>query len=68
MEVVCLILGPTKPCSHAFWVWTSLHLLSFLLEIFFIILVIYYDKNWTDTTSCETADNAVSEIENRHHL
>ena len=22
----------------------------------------------TDTTSCGTADNAVSEIENRHHL
>ena len=30
--------------------------------------IIYYDKHWTDTTSCETADNAVSEIENRHHL
>ena len=33
MEVVCLILGPTltsQPCSHAFWVLTSLHLPSFL--------------------------------------
>ena len=31
MEVVCLILGPmlaSQPCSHAFWVLTSLHLLS----------------------------------------
>ena len=38
MEVVCLILGPTsayQPCSHAFWVLTSLHLLSFLLKMFF---------------------------------
>ena len=47
MEVVCLILGPmlaSQPCSHAFWVLTSLHLLSFLLKMFFIILVcnIYY--------------------------
>ena len=42
MEVVCLILGPmlaSQPCSHAFWVLTSLHLLSFLLKMFFIILV-----------------------------
>ena len=39
MEVVCLILDPTKPCSNAFWVLKSLHLLSFLLEMFFIILV-----------------------------
>ena len=41
MEVVCLILGPmlaSQPCSHAFWVLTSLHL-SFLLKMFFIILV-----------------------------
>ena len=41
MEVVCLILGPmlaSQPCSHAFWVLTSLHLLSFLLKMFFIIL------------------------------
>ena len=38
MEVVCLILGPmlaSQPCSHAFWVLTSLHLLSFLLKMFF---------------------------------
>ena len=42
MEVVCLILGPmlaSQPCSHAFWVLTSLHLLSFLLKMLFIILV-----------------------------
>ena len=29
MEVVCSILGPTltsQPCSHAFWVLTSLRL------------------------------------------
>ena len=42
MEVVCLILGPmlaSRPCSHTFWVLTSLHLLSFLLKMFFIILV-----------------------------
>ena len=38
MEVVCLILRPmlaSQPCSHAFWVLTSLHLLSFLLKMFF---------------------------------
>ena len=42
MEVVGLILGPmlaSQPCLHTFWVLTSLHLLSFLLKIFFIILV-----------------------------
>ena len=42
MEVVCLILGPklaSQPCLLAFWVLTSLHLLSFLLKMFFIILV-----------------------------
>ena len=42
MEVVCLILGPmlaSQPCLPAFWVLTSLHLLSFLLKMFFIILV-----------------------------
>ena len=42
MKVVCLILGPMlayQPCSHAFWALTSLHLLSFLLKMFFIILV-----------------------------
>ena len=38
MEVVCLILA-SQPCLHAFWVLTSLHLLSFLLKTFFIILV-----------------------------
>ena len=47
MEVVCLILGlklASQPCLLAFWVLTSLHLLSFLLKMFFIILVIYYNK------------------------
>ena len=42
MEVVCLILGPmltSRPCSHTFWVLTSLHLLPFLLKMFFIIFV-----------------------------
>ena len=41
MEVVCLILGglASQSCSHAFWVLTSLHLLSFLVKMFFIILV-----------------------------
>ena len=42
MEVVYLILGPmlaSQPCLHAFWVLTSLHLLSLLLKMFFIILV-----------------------------
>ena len=40
MEV---ILGPmlaSQPCLHAFWVLTSLHLLSFLLKMFF-----YYSCN-----------------------
>ena len=27
----------SQPCLHAFWVLTSLHLLSFLLKMFFII-------------------------------
>ena len=38
MEVVCLSLGPmlaSQPCLHAFWVLTSLHLLSFLLKMCF---------------------------------
>ena len=42
MEVVCLILGPmlaTQPCSHAFGVLTSLHLLSFLLKMFLLFLL-----------------------------
>ena len=41
MEVVCLILGPmltSQPCSHAFWVLTSLHLPSFLLKMFLLFL------------------------------
>ena len=44
MEVVCLILGPTltsQPCLHAFWVLTSLHLLSFLLKMFLLFLYVY---------------------------
>ena len=48
MEVVCLILGPklaSQPCLLAFWVLTSLHLLSFLLKMFFIILVIFMLSN-----------------------
>ena len=49
MEVVCLILGPmlaSQPCLPAFWVLTSLHLLSFLLKMFFIILVfiVFFSK------------------------
>ena len=52
MEVVCLILGPmlaSQPCSHAFWVLTSLHLLSFLLKMFFIILVsIIFFSEWCE--------------------
>ena len=42
MQVVCLILGPmlaSQLFSHAFWVLTFLHLLSFLLKMFFIIFV-----------------------------
>ena len=37
-----VIWGPmlaSQPCLHAFWVLTSLHLLSFLLKMSFIILV-----------------------------
>ena len=52
MEVVGLILGPilaSQPCSHAFWVLTSLHLLSFLLKMFFIILVsIFFFSEWCE--------------------
>ena len=42
MEVDCLIVVAmlaSQPCSHAFWVLTSLHLLSFLLKMFIIIFV-----------------------------
>ena len=38
MEVDCLILGPmlaSQPCLHTFWVLTFLHLLSFLLKMFY---------------------------------
>ena len=71
MEVVCLILGPmlaSQPCSHAFWVLTSLHLLSFLLKMFTISIDCRVVDTVTDTTSCGIAHNAVSEIEYIHHL
>ena len=53
MEVVCLILCPmlaSQPCSHTFWVLTSLHLLSFLLKMFFIILVsiAFFFSEWCE--------------------
>ena len=51
MEVVGLILGPTltsRPCSHTFWVLTSLHL-PFLLKMFFVILVV--TLVWNDQQS-----------------
>ena len=55
MEVVCLILGPTltsRPCSHMFWVLTSLHLLPFLLKMFFIIpSLIRYPKYYYEGES-----------------
>ena len=44
MEVVCLILGPmlaSQPCLHAFWVLTSLHVLSFYWKGFLIIYIIH---------------------------
>ena len=53
MEVVCLILGrmlASQPCSHAFWVLTSLHLLSFLLKMFFYYSCVHYDDI---TLGCE---------------
>ena len=43
IEVVCLIWGPmlaSQSCLHAFCVLTSIHLLSLLLKMLFIILVI----------------------------
>ena len=52
MEVVYLILGPTltsRPCSHTFWILTSLHPLRFLLKILFIILVsIEFFSEWCE--------------------
>ena len=39
MEVILCPMLASQPCLHAFWVLTSLHLLSFLLKMFFIILV-----------------------------
>ena len=44
--MVCLILVtmlPSQHCLHAFWVLMSLHFLSFLLKMFFIILVYNYN-------------------------
>ena len=49
MEVVCLILGPmlaSQPCSQAFWVLTSLHLLSFLLKMFLLFLFPLFFSEW----------------------
>ena len=40
------ILGPmlaSQPCSHAFWVLTSLHILPFLLKMFFLLFTIYIE-------------------------
>ena len=49
MEVHGLfILGASQPCLHAFWVLTSLHLLSFLLEMVFIILVSIVFFEWCE--------------------
>ena len=52
MEVFCLILGPMlafQPCLHAFGVLTSIHLLSLLLKMFFIILVsIVFFSEWRE--------------------
>ena len=42
MEVVCLILGTilaSQPCLEAFWVSIFLHILPFLLKMFFNTLV-----------------------------
>ena len=58
MEV---ILGPmlaSQPCLHAFWVLTSLHLLSFLLKMFFIILVLLYITDY----SSQITPEAISEL------
>ena len=47
--MVCLILDPmlaSQPCLPAFWVLTSLHLLSLLLKMFFIILVIFHSVSY----------------------
>ena len=50
MEVVTLILGTmlaSQPCSHDFWVLTSLHLLSFLLKMFFLLLFpLFFFSEW----------------------
>ena len=46
MEVVCLILGPilaSQPCSHAFWVLTSLPLL-FLCFLLFLFPVFFFSE------------------------
>ena len=42
MEVILGRMLASQPCLHAFWVLASLHILSFLLKMFFIILVYIY--------------------------
>ena len=51
MEVVCLILGPmlaSQPCSHAFWVLTSLH----LIENVFYYSCNNYDEDFASFATC----------------
>ena len=59
--MVCLSFGPmlaTQHCLHAFWVLTSLHLLSFLLRIFF-----YYSLLIQVITSCKDSIVAILHIQ-----
>ena len=43
----------SQPCLHAFWVLTSLHILSFLLKMFFIILVSFaFFSEWCEYFFC----------------
>ena len=59
MEVVCLILGPklaSQPCLLAFWVLTSLHLLSFLLKMFFYYSCYNIDVYYSIVVYCSDAD------------
>ena len=60
MEVVCLILGPMLACLPAFWVLTSLHLLSpFIENVFYYscILTISYDNTLHHITLGVTCNN-----------
>ena len=56
--VVCLNLGPmlaSQHCSHAFSVLTSLHVLSFLLKMFFyysLIKVCYKNNSNVSIYTC----------------